>query len=650
MYCFVFLAALLIGLATPALAQKRVALVIGNDTYDNLGERQQLKKARADAKSVGDMLRALGFDVIQKDDVTRSAFNGHWQDFLNKLSGGDTAAFYFAGHGVELGGRNYLLPRDVPNIRPGRDELLRRESLALPEFLTDLREKGTRLNLVILDACRDNPFEQVAGRTVGGARGLAVTEPPQGTFIMFSASTGETALDRLDDSDRNPNSVFTRQLLPLLKAPGVSLTDVAEQVRVSVHVLADTVKHRQTPAYYNQVLGRVCLAGGECKIGGATAPSTVLPAIQSSAAEAWVLLRDAYSTADLETYVARFGDTFYGDLAKRRLGELKSAAVAGKQAAEAEYAKKQPAQSAVAIQPSTPARCDGIEALIGNERRCLKPGAGKTDWFKDCPTCPEMVVAPTGRFTMGSPKDEPEREPFDKDSEDQLPVTIGKTFAVGRFAVTRAEFAVFVTATGHKTEGGCYAWTGTEWKLQADRNWRSPGFTQTDRHPVVCVNWNDAKAYVEWLSSLTGKSYRLLSEAEREYAARAGTTMPFWWGGAASTSQANYNGNYTYAGGAKGEWRKATVPVDTFAVNAWGLYNVHGNVWDWTEDCWNASNAGNPGNGGARSSGDCGLRVRRGGSWVNNPQDLRSAYRSRSTADDRDSLLGFRVARTLSPP
>ena len=133
---------------------------------------------------------------------------------------------------------------------------------------------------------------------------------------------------------------------------------------------------------------------------------------------------------------------------------------------------------------------------------------------------------------------------------------------------------------------------------------------------MVCVNWNDAKAYVAWLSKTTGKTYRLLSEAEREYVARAGTTTPFWWGATISTSQANYDGNYTYAGGSKGEWRKATVAVDSFAANPWGLYNVHGNVWEWTEDCWNEKNAGNPGNGSARTNGDCGCRVLRGGSWV----------------------------------
>jgi uncharacterized caspase-like protein len=301
---FLFMAMLSATLcaACPAFAQKRVALVIGIDRYDNLESRSQLKKARGDAKSVAETLRTLDFEVIHKDDVTRTAFNEHWQDFLNQLSPGDTAAFYFAGHGVEFGGRNYLLPRDVPSIKPGRDELLKRESLSLQEFLTDLREKGTRLNLVILDACRDNPFDQAPGRSVGSTRGLVMTEPPEGTFIMYSAGVGESALDRLDNSDANPNSVYTRQLLPLLKTPGLSLTDVAEHVRVNVRALAAAAKepHKQTPAYYNQVLGRVVLN---------TSP-VASSAQQSAAAEAWAQVKDTGSAADLETFIRRFGDTF----------------------------------------------------------------------------------------------------------------------------------------------------------------------------------------------------------------------------------------------------------------------------------------------------------------------------------------------------
>ncbi|HEY7552921.1 MAG TPA: caspase family protein [Hyphomicrobiaceae bacterium] len=313
-----------------ALAEKRVALVIGIDKYDNLGPQAQLRKARSDAAAVARLLKGIGFDVIAREDVTRSAFNNQWQDFINKLARGDIAAFYFAGHGVEFGGRSYLLPRDVPNLKPGRDELVRREALSLQEFLADLREKGTRLNVVILDACRDNPFEQGAERSVGSRRGLAVAEPPpEGTFIMYSAGAGESALDQLDDTDRDPNSVYTRHLLPLLKTPGMPLTEVAKQVRVLVRQMAETVQHRQTPAYYDQVLGRVCLAGGEC---GARVTG-------GGAAEAWDRTNDTTSIAALEAFIRRFGDTYYGDLAKVRLTELEQSQAAEKKMEEEAKAK-----------------------------------------------------------------------------------------------------------------------------------------------------------------------------------------------------------------------------------------------------------------------------------------------------------------------
>jgi formylglycine-generating enzyme required for sulfatase activity len=152
---------------------------------------------------------------------------------------------------------------------------------------------------------------------------------------------------------------------------------------------------------------------------------------------------------------------------------------------------------------------------------------------------------------------------------------------------------------------------------------------------------------VAWLSRKTGKAYRLLSEAEREYAARAGTTTPFWWGSSISTTQANYDGNYTYGSGSKGEYRQKTVPVDMFQPNAWGLYQVHGNVWDWVEDCYHDSYAGAPTDGSAWVSGDCSGRVLRGGSWHYDPLFLRSACRLRLPSDLRYDRVGFRLGRTL---
>jgi formylglycine-generating enzyme required for sulfatase activity len=281
--------------------------------------------------------------------------------------------------------------------------------------------------------------------------------------------------------------------------------------------------------------------------------------------------------------------------------------------------------------------CDGVLIAVGaDERRCVRPGAGER--FKDCEDCPEMVVAPAGTFTMGSPPNEPERQ---AEREDQVQVTIAKPFAIGAFAVTRGEFAAFVAATSYTLDEGCYFWTGTTWEERSDRSWRSPGFAQDDRHPVTCIDLKAAKAYAAWLSAKTGKAYRLPSETEREYVTRAGTASPFWLGAALSTDDANYNGS------PGGEWRQMTVRVDSFRANAWGLFNVHGNVWDWTDDCWNENNAGNPGDGSARTTGDCTWRVARGGAWNYSPNFLRSAFRYWNLPHNRSGVQGLRVARTL---
>jgi formylglycine-generating enzyme required for sulfatase activity len=262
----------------------------------------------------------------------------------------------------------------------------------------------------------------------------------------------------------------------------------------------------------------------------------------------------------------------------------------------------------------------------------VKPGSGKS--FRDqlangqpCRFCPEMVVAPAGSFMMGSPASEPKRN----DGEVQVPVTIAQPFAVGKFAVTFDQW------------DACVADRGCNGYRPDDDGWGRGS------RPVIHVNWDDAQAYVTWLSRKTGKIYRLLSEAEREYVTRANTATPFWWGSSIMPTQANYNTIFTYAGGAQGEYEPQTVPVDSFDANPWGLLNVHGNVWEWTQDCWNESNQGHPGNGTERKAGDCKRRVIRGGAWNDAPQQLRAADRNSSTVLRRGNDLGFRLARTLNP-
>ena len=207
------------------------------------------------------------------------------------------------------------------------------------------------------------------------------------------------------------------------------------------------------------------------------------------------------------------------------------------------------------------------------------------DPFRDIADGPEMVVVPAGSFMMGSPDDEPERGEWEGPRHR---VTFARPFAIGRDAVMRGQFAAFVEATCHWAAGG---------RAFPPRAafWRCPGFGQDDSHPVVCISWGDARAYAAWLADVTGRPYRLPREAEWEYAARAGTSAPFWWGTSITPAQANYNGNYVYGGGGhKGEYRKGTMPAGSFDPNPWGLYNVSGNVGEWCEDVWHGDYTGAP--------------------------------------------------------
>ena len=243
---------------------------------------------------------------------------------------------------------------------------------------------------------------------------------------------------------------------------------------------------------------------------------------------------------------------------------------------------------------------------------------------RECEQCPEMVVVPAGRSRMGDLSGESvsnERPVHD--------VTIAAPFAVGRYEVTFAEWDACVAG------GGCT-------HRPADSGWGR------GTRPVINVSWDDAQAYVNWLSRETGKPYRLLSEAEWEYVARAGSTTKYWWGNAADHDHANYGKDECCGGAVAGADRwEHTSPVGSFEPNAFGLFDTAGNVWEWVEDCWNENYRGAPRNGSAWKSGNCDKHVLRGGSWNNNPRIIRSAFRIRYVTGNRNYYYGFRVARTL---
>ena len=241
---------------------KRKALVIGIKTYDNLPSNRQLTKAVNDARAVSLALKDVGFEVDKAaEDIDRRTFNLRWQDFVQSVQAGDEVVFYFSGHGIEVGGVNYLIPRDVPTFRDGQDQLLKAESINFHDLQQQLAQRGPKMALFIIDACRDNPFDETGTKSLGSSKGLRPVPETRGMFVMFAAGYQQTALDRLNDQDTDPHSVYTRKLIPLMKTKNMKLQDLAVQVREEVEDLALTARHTQVPAYYDQVRGKFCLAG-----------------------------------------------------------------------------------------------------------------------------------------------------------------------------------------------------------------------------------------------------------------------------------------------------------------------------------------------------------------------------------------------------
>lgn len=291
---------------------------------------------------------------------------------------------------------------------------------------------------------------------------------------------------------------------------------------------------------------------------------------------------------------------------------------------------------AVAL-PRSPVQGEGIHPPKERESVAVGPApsvraAGEGGQvFRECGVCPEMIVVPAGTAVIGSPPGERGR-----DAAKELPqrqIRIAAPFAVSRFQVTFAEWDACVA------EGGCNNWT------QGDAGWGR------GRRPAIFVSWNDARAYVAWLSGKTGGAYRLLSEAEWEYAARGCRapcpSTPFWFGETVLPEYANYNSMFAYAGGSKATPKRRTVPVDEGPANAFGLVHMVGNVRQWVEDCWSLPAGPGPGDARPATGGDCTRRVVRGGSWNDEPGELRSAARSWEAADVRTNRIGFRIARTL---
>jgi formylglycine-generating enzyme required for sulfatase activity len=594
-----------------AHAEKRVALVIGNGAYLHA---DRLANPVNDARGMRDALTALKFDVVYGEDLDLKELRRAVGRFNGRADGADVALVYFAGHGATFSDIPYVVPVDA-EFR-SLDEMPA-ELVAVEDLIGDLRRANT-VRIAILDACRDNAAEQALKKSRGGpaSRGLAPMKNPTGLIITYATQPGATAAD----STGGGNSPFTAALIANIATPGVDVKDMF--FKIGSDVIAAT-GGRQRPEISISMYERYALVPGTAPGGAA-----------SEAAQAWGIIQNTTSLAVLDDFIRQFGNApIYGSMARARREEL--------------------AKVAVVVTPPTgaPTVPTVPKPLTAVQERALKP----KDTFRECENCPEMVVVPAGSFTMGSPAGDKDHQ---KDEGPQHVVRIGSPLAAGKMHVTVDQFKAFVDETRYAVSTPCYKWPS----FAAGGSWRNPGFAQEGSHPVVCVSFEDAKAYADWLAKKTGKRYRLLSEAEWEYAAR-GQTSPgayprFWFGNdekdlctygngsdksaqdiikenAKSQAIAPCNDGYAY-----------TSPAGHYQPNAFGLYDMAGNAWQWTADCYHDSYNGAPSDGSAWTTG-CGDRVVRGGFWGNGPEILRAAQRE--WFNGASNRFGFRVARTLAP-
>ena len=525
---------------------------------------------------------------------TRPSFDRKVRDFADALSGAKVGVFFYAGHGLQVAGANYLVPVDA---KLSTASALDWEMVRL-DLVQRTMERETETNVLFLDACRDNPLARNLARAMGTrsaeiGRGLASTEASVGTLISFSTQPGNVALD-----GAGRNSPFAGALVKRVATSNDDLSALLIDVRNDVR---KETQNKQVPWEHSALTGRFYFNPSA----QTAAPPQVAPARLSEAAEAWGAAERATSVVALEAFITRYKDTFYAELARARIEELKKVAVA------APPTPAKPAQPAAAVTPTLQSGC--VEAQVGNERKCLKA----KDSFRDCPECPEMVVIPAGEFMMGSEEFASEK-PVHK-------VTIAKALAVGKFEVTFAQWEACLAA------GDCK-------HRPNDQGWGK------GNRPVINMSWDDiSKEYLPWLNSKTSKTYRLLSEAEWECAARAGSRQKYTWGDDVGRGLANCDG-------CGSQWdNKQTAPVGSFELNAFGLHDMHGNVWEWVADCWHENYQGAPADGSAWTTNDCSRRVTRGGSWMSFPRFLGAASRDWFSPFVRlnGNGFGFRLARTL---
>lgn len=619
--------------ALPAIALERVALVVGNGQYDRASN--VLINPPNDARAIAAKLEGLGVQVITAIDQDFAGMRRSLSAFGRALKDADAGIFYYAGHGMEYDGTNYLFPIDA---RLNTESDVHLDLISVDQVL-QVMESEVATRLVFLDACRDNPMARSFNRDSSlsrssGSGGLASVQASVGTFIAYATAPGQIAAD-----GRGNNSPFTTAMLDQLDVPGLEISQLMRRVRNAV---LDMTNDMQVPWESSSLRGSPFIFNQQ----------EPKPSVQQGDDIAtWMTIEKSDNPQDFRQFLEQFPNSSLSGFIRSRLNELTISQGApgleeDKTAITRPYRfapeKTSPIQSTVAVAPlkvgDLPVGESPLAGVAG-PGSVTKPVIGPVkpgQVLVDCEICPELVAVAPGKLIMGSPGNEPGR---DADEGPVRGVALGKALAFGRLEVTFDQWDACVAA------GGCNGY------LPSDEGWGR------GNRPVINVNHEDARAYTAWLIQQTGKAYRLPSEAEWEYAARAGIMSATPW--SVSNQQAcafaNIHDRSSEAAN-RVRWdafscddgTAQTAPAGAYLANGFGLHDMLGNVWEWTADCYSPNLDQVRGDGIATASADCAAYVLRGGGWRDRIDDIRLASRAKGRVSSRTSIDGFRVVRDLS--
>ncbi|HMC47684.1 MAG TPA: SUMF1/EgtB/PvdO family nonheme iron enzyme [Caballeronia sp.] len=598
---------------------RRLALVIGNASYED----QPLANATRDAAATGEMLSQLGFEVMAYSNLDRAHMNEAVHEFNKRLSAGGVGLLYFAGHAMQVGKATLLLPVDAQ----GSPAAPITKGIELESILAGMSApRSDQLNLVVLDTCLNNPYDPANVSTV---------QPPSRTIVAYATAPGEYA------ADGSQHGTYTSALLRAITQPGRNVADVFDDVSRSV---SHSTQGRQVPwmaegpaaatdtfqfappslqaSNSDSISGRLTMASETVL---AFQSRGILPKDSNEQYELtfWESIKDSSYPSDYEAYLKAYPNGRFATLAHARIDRLRASAAAPKaqsQAqAQADHAHAATSPASAPLAPSAPAPAEKSVAISAPPptpapKPAIKTAVSTAGEIRDCATCPALVALPGGTFEMGSNSDDPAERPVHR-------VSVGQPFAIGKYEVTVEQWNACADASGCP-------------RIDIEG---SPSKST----PVHNLSWDDAQVYVKWLSKTTGKTYRLPTEAEWEYAARGGTTTTYWWGN-------EMRKGYADCKDCGEPWRKdGPVNVGSFTPNPFGLFDMNGSVWEWVGDCWHSSYKGAPADGRVWDEAGCPMRVIRGGSWPDGGAYMQSSTRFKYSASVRQSQNGMRVARDM---